>query len=75
MSTIEQITARAAEQIAAASTLDALDALRVGLLGKSGEITLQLKQLGTLAPEFIGHKGTSIERTERKVAHDTRHHH
>ncbi|MFZ9527900.1 MAG: phenylalanine--tRNA ligase subunit alpha, partial [Schleiferiaceae bacterium] len=46
MSTIDQLTAKALQQIADAGDLDALDALRVALLGKSGEITLQLKQLG-----------------------------
>ncbi len=31
--------------------LDALDALRVAWLGKTGHLTEQLKQLGKLAPE------------------------
>lgn len=68
MSTIEHITARAAEQIAAASTLDALDALRVALLGKSGEITLQLKQLGTLAADERKAAGEAINRAKEAVA-------
>ena len=34
--------------IESAATLDALDALRVGLLGKSGAITEQLKHPGTV---------------------------
>ena len=47
MTTIEQLTEQALLQTAAAADLDALDALRVAWLGKSGQITLQLKQLGT----------------------------
>jgi phenylalanyl-tRNA synthetase alpha chain len=50
MSDIEQLTAAALAEIRAAPDLEALDALRVGLLGKSGSITGQLKQLGTLPP-------------------------
>jgi phenylalanyl-tRNA synthetase alpha chain len=50
MSDIEELSTRALAQIDAAQDLDALEALRVGLLGKSGSITGQLKQLGTLPP-------------------------
>jgi len=50
MSDIEQLTNRALADIDAAPDLDALEALRVGLLGKSGSITGQLKQLGALPP-------------------------
>ena len=51
MTTIDQLTAQALQQTAAAADLDALDALRVAWLGKSGQITLQLKQLGGLPAE------------------------
>ena len=50
MSDIEQLTIRALADIEVAHDLDALEALRVGLLGKSGSITGQLKQLGALPP-------------------------
>jgi len=39
------------KQIEAAPDLAALEALRVRLLGKSGEITAQLKSLGRMSPE------------------------
>ena len=68
MSTIDQLTAKALQQIAEAGDLDALDALRVALLGKSGEITLQLKQLGTLAPEQRKLAGEAINRAKDAVA-------
>jgi len=38
-------------RIAAAQTLPDLDAVRVALLGKSGEITAKLKSLGSMDPE------------------------
>ena len=68
MSTIDQLTAKALQQIADAGDLDALDALRVALLGKSGEITLQLKQLGTLAQEQRKLAGEAINRAKDAVA-------
>ncbi|MFZ9934412.1 MAG: phenylalanine--tRNA ligase subunit alpha, partial [Arenimonas sp.] len=68
MSTIDQLTAKALQQIAEAGDLDALDALRVVLLGKSGEITLQLKQLGTLAPEQRKLAGEAINHAKDAVA-------
>ena len=51
MSEIETLTTSALAEIAAAATLEALDAQRVALLGKSGSITGQLKQLGALPPD------------------------
>jgi len=68
MSTIDQLTAKALQQIADAGSLDALDALRVALLGKSGEITLQLKQLGALAPDERKSAGEAINRAKDTVA-------
>lgn len=68
MSTIDQLTANALQQIAVAETLEALDALRVALLGKSGEITLQLKQLGALAADERKTAGEAINRAKYAVA-------
>jgi phenylalanyl-tRNA synthetase alpha chain len=68
MSTIEQLTETALQQIEAAPSLDALDGLRVALLGKSGEITLQLKQLGTIAAEQRKAAGEAINRAKEAVA-------
>ena len=68
MSTIDQLTAKALQQIADAGNLDALDALRVALLGKSGEITVQLKQLGALAADERKSAGEAINRAKDAVA-------
>ena len=48
MSDIESLSTQALSDIASAQTPDALESLRVALLGKSGTVTAQLKQLGTL---------------------------
>jgi phenylalanyl-tRNA synthetase alpha chain len=53
--------------IAAAGTLDALEALRVGLLGKSGSITEQLKQLGKLPPDERKARGERINQAKERV--------
>ena len=46
MSEIDSLSNQALADIEAAATPEALEALRVGLLGKSGSITSQLKALG-----------------------------
>jgi phenylalanyl-tRNA synthetase alpha chain len=51
MSDIEALSNRAHVDIAAADSPDALEALRVSLLGKHGIITAQLKSLGALPSE------------------------
>jgi len=66
--TLESLQQRALEQIGAAGTLDALEQLRVGLLGKQGEITGQLKQLGSLPPEQRKAQGERINRLKDAVA-------
>lgn len=45
---IESLTTQALADVASASSPEALEALRVALLGKNGSITAQLKQLGSL---------------------------
>ena len=68
MTDIEQVTEQALRQIAAAGDLEALDALRVSLLGKTGLITVQLKQLGALAPDRRKAAGEQINRSKETVA-------
>jgi phenylalanyl-tRNA synthetase alpha chain len=51
MDSIQAIETRATAEIAASADLKALDDLRVRYLGKKGEITSQLKALGSLEPE------------------------
>lgn len=60
MSDIESLSAQALADIAAAATPDALEQLRVALLGKSGSITAQLKSLGALPPDQRKAAGEAI---------------
>ena len=65
MTDIESIREQALADIAAAATPDAVEALRVGLLGKSGRITAQLKSLGTLPADQRKAAGESINPAPR----------
>ncbi|KAB7764055.1 phenylalanine--tRNA ligase subunit alpha [Xanthomonas maliensis] len=60
MSEIQTLTARALADVAAAQTPEQLESLRVALLGKSGSITAQLKQLGALPAEQRKAAGEAI---------------
>jgi phenylalanyl-tRNA synthetase alpha chain len=60
MSEIDSLTRQALADIASAETPDAIEALRVSLLGKHGSITAQLKQLGGLPPEERKAAGEAI---------------
>jgi phenylalanyl-tRNA synthetase alpha chain len=68
MSDIDSLLRSALDAIAAADSLEALDAARVALVGKSGSITGQLKQLGALPPEQRKAAGEGINRARDAVA-------
>ncbi|MCE5231739.1 MAG: phenylalanine--tRNA ligase subunit alpha [Xanthomonadaceae bacterium] len=53
--------------IAGADSLDALEAQRVALLGKSGFVTEQLKQLGALPPEQRKARGAEVNRARDRL--------
>jgi phenylalanyl-tRNA synthetase alpha chain len=67
MSDIDSLLRSALDAIAAADSLEALDAARVALVGKSGSITGQLKQLGALPPEQRKAAGEGINRARDAV--------
>ena len=67
MSDIESLSVQALADIAAASTPDALEALRVALLGKSGSITAQLKALGALPGDQRKAAGEAINRARDAI--------
>lgn len=67
MSDIEQLSAQALADIAAADTPDALEALRVALLGKSGSVTAQLKSLGALPADQRKAAGEAINRARDAI--------
>ena len=58
---------QALTQIGTAASLDALDALRVALLGKSGLVTEQLKTLGKLAPDERKAQGALVNRAKERL--------
>ena len=62
MSEIEQLSRQALADIAGAASRDALEALRVALLGKSGSVTAQLKSLGALPADQRKAAGEAINR-------------
>ena len=68
MSNIESLSKLALADIAAAATPDALEALRVGLLGKSGSITAQLKALGALPGDQRKAAGEAINRARDAIS-------
>ena len=67
MSEIESLQSEALAAIAAAEAPDALEALRVALLGKSGRLTAQLKSLGALPAEQRKAAGESINRARDAI--------
>ncbi|MFP7721932.1 phenylalanine--tRNA ligase subunit alpha [Lysobacter sp. A3-1-A15] len=62
MSDIENLTARALADIAAADSPQAIEGLRVALLGKAGSVTAQLKQLGSLPADQRKAAGEAINK-------------
>ena len=68
MSDIESLSTQALADIAAATAPDALEALRVGLLGKSGSITSQLKALGALPGDQRKTAGEAINRARDAIS-------
>jgi phenylalanyl-tRNA synthetase alpha chain len=67
MTDIEQISQQALTDIAAADAPDALEALRVALLGKNGSITAQLKALGALPGDQRKLAGEAINRARDAI--------
>src|SRR5574338_1646720 len=55
------------DQIAAAPDLQALEAVRVRLLGKQGEITARLKSLGSMDPETRAAEAPKIHALREQV--------
>jgi phenylalanyl-tRNA synthetase alpha chain len=67
MNTLAEIT-RSLDDIGAAESLEALDALRVALLGKNGAITAVLKSLGALPPDERKSLGAEVNRAKESIA-------
>ncbi|MBX3699822.1 MAG: phenylalanine--tRNA ligase subunit alpha [Dokdonella sp.] len=67
MSDIEQLTATALADIAAAGSSGVLEQLRVAVLGKSGTLTAQLKQLGALDPQQRKERGAQVNAAKEHI--------
>ena len=68
MSEIEALTSRALSEISGAGTPDALEHLRVHLLGKQGSVTALLKSLGAMPAEQRKSAGEAINRAKESIA-------
>lgn len=68
MASLDQLQASSLDTVNALSSLDELEKLRVSLLGKNGEITAQLKKLGTLPPEERKTFGQEVNLVKTAVA-------
>ncbi|WP_368561910.1 phenylalanine--tRNA ligase subunit alpha [Pseudoxanthomonas sp. UTMC 1351] len=68
MSDIETLSTQALADVASAQTPDALEHLRVALLGKHGSVTAQLKQLGTLPADQRKAAGEAINRARDAIS-------
>ncbi len=67
MTDIQTLSTSALAEIEAAATPDALEALRVSLLGKNGSITAQLKALGALPGDQRKAAGEAINRARDAI--------
>jgi phenylalanyl-tRNA synthetase alpha chain len=65
---IEALTNRAVSDIAAADAHDALESLRIQLLGKQGSVTALLKSLGAMPADQRKAAGEAINRAKESIA-------
>src|SRR4051812_40843236 len=64
---LAQLVAIASEEISSCQDLTALEHIRVGLLGRKGEITALLKTLGSLEPEARRAAGAKINEAKETL--------
>ncbi len=67
---LETLRSEAAGRIGQAASADALEALRVELLGKKGRVTELMKTLGTLAPDARKARGAALNTLKDAIAQD-----
>ena len=68
MKDLDSLIMRTLDQIASSGDLAALDTVRVGVLGKKGSITGQLKLLGQLPPAERRAAGAAINEAKDRIA-------
>lgn len=64
---LQDIISKAKDAVASVSELASLDEIRVQYLGKKGELTSMMKQLGTLSPEEKPKAGQMINEAKQAV--------
>ena len=64
---LNQIKAEALKQINESTTLDALNDVRVNVLGKKGELTAVLKSMKDVAPEDRPKVGQMVNETRAEI--------
>ncbi|HSR06497.1 MAG TPA: phenylalanine--tRNA ligase subunit alpha [Bryobacteraceae bacterium] len=67
MQSIQELVERALAHIAQAESLAALEQARVQYVGKSGELTAQMKLLGSLAPEERKPFGQAVNAAKNRI--------
>ena len=67
MATLDEIRSRAAKRIAEAGGLDALNDIRVNILGKKGELTQLMKNLKDMAPEERPQFGQMVNTAREEI--------
>src|SRR3546814_20902739 len=68
MENLEQLQNSLLDRVAAAGDLEALESLRVQALGKKGEVTQRLKNLGSLSPDERREPGQNLNRGKDAIA-------
>ena len=68
MGDLQKTLSEALAEIESAATPQALEQLRVGLLGRKGEITVRLKALGSLPPEERPAAGKAVNEARNAIA-------
>src|SRR3546814_19326149 len=68
MENLEQLQNSLLDRVAAAGDLEALESLRVQALGKKGEVTQRLKNLGSLSPDERREAGQNLNRVKDAIA-------
>ncbi|RMD47931.1 MAG: phenylalanine--tRNA ligase subunit alpha [Alphaproteobacteria bacterium] len=68
MEDLDDLRARALERIKAAASEEALEEVRVALLGKKGEISLRMRELGRMDPEERRRVGPALNALRDEVA-------
>src|SRR6185312_4821656 len=68
MDDLERLRDETLRDVAAAVSTDAIEAIRVAVLGRSGTLTAQMRGLGALAPEARRETGAALNRLKDEIA-------